>query len=64
GTFSGVCNDSGVIYVSDTSHVAVTVLTTWDHAAVRRDPIAAWRRATEIDNAFGMIGLAAYESFA
>ena len=64
GSFSGVRNDSGIIYVSDGSHVAVTTLTTWNHRAVQGDSIAEWRRAIQIDTALGMIGLAAYESFA
>ncbi len=64
GSFSGVRNDCGIIYVSDSSHVAVTTLSTWDHRAVQGDPIAEWKRMIEIDTALGMIGLAAYESFA
>jgi beta-lactamase class A len=64
GTFSGVRNDCGIIYANDNSHVAVTVLSTWDHNAVRRDPVAAWRRFVQIDTALGQIGLAAYEAFA
>lgn len=64
GTFSGIRNDCGIIYASDESHVAVTVLGTWDHDAVRRDPVAAWRRFVQIDTALGQIGLAAYEAFA
>lgn len=63
GSFSGVRNDSGIIYVNDQSHVAVTTLTTWDHRAVQGDGIAEWRRAIQIDTALGLIGLAAYESF-
>lgn len=64
GTFSGVRNDCGLIYINSQSHVAVTVLSTWDHDAVRRDPVAAWKRAVELDTAMGYIGLAAYEAFA
>lgn len=64
GTFSGIRNDCGLIYANDTSHVAVTVLSTWDHDAVRRDPVAAWKRFVQIDTALGQIGLAAYEAFA
>jgi beta-lactamase class A len=64
GTFKGVRNDCGIIYVSDQSHVAVTTLSTWDYDAFRRDPVAAWWRFVEIDTALGHIGLAAYEAFA
>lgn len=63
GTFSGVRNDSGIIYAREDSHVAVTVLSTWDHDACRGDPVAEWIRAIELDTAFGQIGLAAYEAF-
>ncbi len=64
GTFSGVRNDSGIIYAREDSHVAVTVLSTWDHDATRQDRILDWQRAIEIDTAFGQIGLAACEAFA
>jgi beta-lactamase class A len=63
GTFSGVRNDSGIIYVNEHSHVAVTTLSTWDYDAVRRDPVTAWQRFVEIDSALGHIALAAYEAF-
>lgn len=63
GTFSGVRNDSGIIYVSDTSHVVITVLATWDHDACRGNRPLEWSRAAEIDTAFGRIALAAYETF-
>lgn len=64
GTFSGVRNDCGIIYVSEASHVVVTVLGTWDHDACRGNRILEWTRATEIDTAFGRIALAAYKAFA
>ncbi len=64
GTFSGVRNDCGIIYAGEHSHVAVTVLTTWDHDATRQDRILDWQRAIEIDTAFGQIGLAACKAFA
>ena len=63
GTFSGVRNDCGIIYVKDDSHVVVSVLSTWDYAAVRGDPMAEWERFVAIDTAFGHIGLAAYDAF-
>lgn len=64
GTFSGVRNDCGIIYVNDHSHVIVTTLSTWDHDSCRKDRITEWRRFVEIDTALGHIGLAAYEAFA
>jgi beta-lactamase class A len=64
GTFSGVRNDCGIIYVNDNTHVVVTTLATWDQDSVRRDRVADWRRSIEIDTALGQIALAAYETFA
>jgi beta-lactamase class A len=64
GTFSGVRNDCGIIYIPDGSRVAITTLTTWDYDAVRQDRVAAWQRFVAIDTAMGLIGLAAYEAFA
>lgn len=64
GTLNGIRNDCGIIYAGESSHVAVSVLATWDDDAVRGDPQAEWQRYTEIDTAFGLIALAAYEAFA
>jgi beta-lactamase class A len=64
GTFSGVRNDCGIIYIPDGSSVAITTLTTWDYDAVRQDRVAAWQCFGAIDTALGLIGLAAYEAFA
>ncbi len=64
GSFSGIRNDCALIYINDHSHVAVTILSTWDHAAVRGKPIAESKRYIEIDSTMGMIGLAAYQAFA
>jgi beta-lactamase class A len=63
GTFSGVRNDSGILYVNDHSHVVITTLATWDYDAVRRDRMTAWQRFIEIDTAMGLIALAACEAF-
>jgi len=63
GTLSGVRNDCGIIYAGEHSHVAVSVLATWDHDACRGNRALEWARAMEIDTAFGQIGLAAYEAF-
>ena len=64
GTFSGVRNDSGVIYIRENSHVAVTTLATWDDAPYRLKPIEDWQHVIAIDGAMGLIGLAAFEAFA
>ncbi|MEQ4207427.1 serine hydrolase [Actinopolymorpha sp. B9G3] len=64
GTFSGIRNDCGVISGEEgRGHVVIAMLTSWDHSAVRNDPRADRRRAQQIDDCFGEIGLAAYETF-
>jgi beta-lactamase class A len=63
GTLSGIRNDSGILYCNDHAHVAITVFSTWDAAAVKGDPVAAWARMTAIDSAFGQIGRAVYDQF-
>jgi beta-lactamase class A len=63
GTFSGVRNDSGILYVRDDCHVAITTLSTWDYDAVRQDRVTAWQRFITIDTALGLIALAVYEAF-
>lgn len=63
GTLSGVRNDSGLIYVRDDSHVALTVFTQWDDGAVWDDPRAAWRQTVAIDTAIGEIGRLAFDAY-
>lgn len=63
GTLSGIRNGSGVIYASDTSHIAITVFTRWDDAAVWNDARGSYQRAFEIDAAIGEIALLAYEHY-
>lgn len=63
GTLRGIRNDSGIIYVNATSHVAVTVLTTWDALAVKGDSVATWERTEAVDSAIGHIGRAVYDYF-
>ncbi len=64
GTFSGVRNDTGIIYINDQSHVVVTTLASWDYDSIRKDRIKSWERFIQIDSAMGLIALAAYEAFA
>ena len=45
GTLPGIRNDSGIIYAGGTSHIAVTLFSRWDDAAVADDPIANKRDA-------------------
>lgn len=63
GTLSGVRNDSGILYVRDDSHVALTVFTQWDDQKVWDDPRAAWRQTVAIDTAIGEIGRLAFDAY-
>ena len=63
GTLPGIRNDSGIIYASGTSHVAVTVFARWDDEAARDDPIARSEEPVAIDSAFGRIGRLLYDAF-
>jgi beta-lactamase class A len=63
GTLEGIRNDSGIIYVNEHSHVAVTVYSTWDAQAVKGDEVATWERMNAVDSAMGHIGRAAYDHF-
>ena len=63
GTLPGIRNDSGIIYVNENSHVAVTVFSRWDDEAVSDDPIARSEQPIAIDAAFGRIGRLLYDAF-
>jgi beta-lactamase class A len=63
GTLGPFRNDSGIIYVSDTSHVALSVFARCDHEGIPPSPQALWKRIVEIDTAIGEIGLLAYEAY-
>ena len=63
GTLPGIRNDSGIIYVNENSHVAVTVFSRWDDESVSDDPIASSEQPIAIDAAFGRIGRLLYDTF-
>ncbi|MCY4410285.1 MAG: class A beta-lactamase-related serine hydrolase [Caldilineaceae bacterium] len=63
GTLPGIRNDSGIIYASENSHVAVTVFSRWDDEAAADDPIANKETPIAIDAAFGRIGRLLYDAF-
>ncbi len=63
GTLPGIRNDSGISYASGASHVAVTLFSRWDDAAVADDPIANKETPIAIDSAFGRIGRLLYDTF-
>ncbi len=64
GSFAGIRNDAGILYIADDSHVAFALLSTWDQEAVRGDHQAEADAITALDQTFGTIGLAVYEAFA
>lgn len=64
GTLGGYRNDAGIIYVDDANHVAITVFTKWDMAAVRKDPVALRRRMSEVDSAIGQVARLVYDHYA
>lgn len=63
GTLAGIRNDAGILYCSDTSHVAITVFARWDTSAVKDNKVAEWERISAIDGAFGQIGRAVYDHY-
>lgn len=63
GTLSGIRNDAGILYANDNTHVAITAYSRWNVDAVEGHPAEEIRRANEIDQAFGEIGLAVYEHY-
>jgi beta-lactamase class A len=63
GTIGSVRNDSGIIYVGDNSHVALTMFATWDEEAVEDDLRLDRQRSFEIDAAMGEIALSAFEAY-
>lgn len=63
GTIGGIRNDSGIIYISDSSHVILTVFTEWDEARCWNQPAAHHQRVFEVETAMGKIGRAVYDEF-
>jgi beta-lactamase class A len=63
GTLGGTRNDSGLLYVNDNSHVALTLYVIWNDAAVWGDPIATQERIFAVETAMGKIGRRVYEYF-
>lgn len=61
GSFAGISNDAGILYVGDTAHLAFAVLTSWDHEAVRGNRTAEVDAITALWDTIGRIGLAAFD---
>ena len=64
GTIGGIRNDSGIITISEDSHVILTLFSEWDEAAVWNKPAAHHQRVFEVETAMGEIGRAVYDEFA
>lgn len=63
GTIGGFRNDSGIIYIGDDNHVAVTIYVRWDDEAVWLQPVAERQRIFEIETAMGQIGRLVYDHY-
>lgn len=63
GTLAGVRNDSGLVYINEDSHVAITLYTIWDDEAVWEDPIATYERIFAVETAMGQMGRLIYDHF-
>ena len=63
GSFEGVRNDTGIIYVNESSHIAITTLARWNEAAYLKDVAQQRERGGKIDGLMGNIALAAYQEF-
>jgi beta-lactamase class A len=63
GTLGGIRNDSGIIYLDEESHVAVTIFAHWDDEAVWADPVATQERIFAVETAMGRIGRLVYDYF-
>ena len=64
GTIGGIRNDCGIIRISETNHVIVSLFVEWDEAPVWNRPAAHHQRVFEVETAMGGIGRAAYDEFA
>ena len=63
GTIGGIRNDSGIIYISDTNHVILTLFTEWDEAPYWNKPEEHFQRVFEVETAMGKIGRCVFDAF-
>ena len=63
GTIGGIRNDSGIIMISESNHVILTIFTEWDEAPYWNKPAAHHQRVFEVESAMGEIGIAVYKEF-
>ena len=64
GTIGGIRNDCGIISISDSNHVIVSLFVEWDEAPYWNQPAAHHQRVFEVETAMGEIGRAVYDEFA
>lgn len=64
GTIGGIRNDCGIISVSDSNHVILSLFVEWDEAPYWNQPVAHHQRVFEVETAMGEIGRAVYDEFA
>ncbi len=64
GTIGGIRNDCGIISISDSNHVIVSLFLEWDEAPYWNQPAAHHQRVFEVETAMGEIGRAVYDEFA
>lgn len=60
GTIGSFCNDTGIMTISETNHVAVTVFSAWDEERYWKHPEARNQRLFEVESAIGRIGKTVY----
>jgi beta-lactamase class A len=63
GTIGGIRNDSGIFFISDDNHVAITLFVRWDDEAVWLQPEKEYARVFEVETAMGRIGRLVYDHF-
>ena len=63
GTIGGIRNDSGIIYLSDTNHVILTLFTEWDEAPYWDKPEEHHQRVFEVETAMGKIGRCVFDAY-
>jgi len=64
GTIGGIRNDCGIISISDSTHVILSLFVEWDEAPYWNKPAAHHQRVFEVETAMGEIGRAVYDEFA
>ena len=64
GTIGGIRNDCGIIRISESSHVILSLFVEWDEAPYWNLRAAHHQRVFEVETAMGEIGRAVYDEFA